>query len=73
VVEVPGGRVVSTLHVGAYDELPLAYGALLSWAHERGHELVGPVRETYLSDPARVPAPELVTRLSIAVERPEDR
>ena len=37
------------------------------------HELAGPVRETYLSDPARVPAPELVTRLSVPVERPEDR
>ena len=52
VVRLAGGPVVSTLHVGAYDELPLAYGAaLLSWAHERGHELAGPVRETYLPAP----------------------
>jgi DNA-binding transcriptional MerR regulator len=64
-VRLDGGPVVSTLHVGAYDELPLAYGALLAWAHERGHELAGPVRETYLSDPAGVPAPELATRVSI--------
>ena len=69
VVRLAGGPVVSTLHVGSYDELPLAYGALLSWAHERGHELAGPIRETYLSDPARVPAPELVTRISIPVAR----
>jgi DNA-binding transcriptional MerR regulator len=73
VIAVAGGPVVGTLHVGAYDELPLAYGALLAWAHERGHELAGPVRETYLSDPARVPAPELVTRLSIPLARPEAR
>jgi DNA-binding transcriptional MerR regulator len=69
VVRLDGGPVVSTLHVGSYDELPLAYGALLSWAHERGHELAGPIRETDLSDPARVPAPELVTRISIPVAR----
>ena len=73
VIGMGGGPVVGTLHVGAYDELPLAYGALLAWAHERGHELAGPIRETYLSDPARVPAPELVTRLSIPLARPEDR
>jgi DNA-binding transcriptional MerR regulator len=71
VIGVAGGPVVGTLHVGAYDELPLAYGALLAWAHERGHELAGPVRETYLSDPARVPAPELVTRLSIPLAHSE--
>jgi DNA-binding transcriptional MerR regulator len=68
-VRLAGGPVVTTLHAGAYDELPLAYGALLAWAGERGHELTGPVRETYLADPARVPAPELVTRVSIPLAR----
>jgi hypothetical protein len=72
-VRLAGGPVVSTLHVGPYDELPLAYGALLAWAGERGLALAGPVRETYLSDPARIPAPELATRVSIPLDRARDR
>ena len=68
VLRVAGGPVVTTLHVGSYDELPLAYDALLSWAHERGHELAGPIRETYLSPRPRA-APKLVTRISIPVAR----
>lgn len=69
VVRLAGGPVASTLHAGPYDELPLAYGAVIAWAHERGHELAGPVRETYLSDPARVPAPELLTRISVPLAK----
>lgn len=71
-VRLPGGPAAATLHAGAYDELPLAYGALLSWIHERGREPAGPVRETYLNDPARVPAPELATRVSIPLEPAEE-
>jgi DNA-binding transcriptional MerR regulator len=68
-VRLVGGPAVCTRHVGAYEELPLAYGALLAWAHERGHELAGPVRETYLSDPVRVPAAQRVTRVSVPLAR----
>jgi DNA-binding transcriptional MerR regulator len=59
VLEVAGGPVASTVHDGAYDELPLAYGAVLAWCHERGHRPAGPVRETYL------PGPQPVTRVSV--------
>jgi effector-binding domain-containing protein len=51
--------VVTTLHAGSYDELPLAYDALLAWSHERGHRPAGPIRETYL------PGPTPVTRVSV--------
>ena len=54
-----GGPVVTTLHAGSYDELPLAYDALLAWSHERGHRPAGPIRETYL------PGPTPVTRVSV--------
>jgi DNA-binding transcriptional MerR regulator len=64
-VRLPGATVARTLHVGAYDELPLAYAALLSWAHERGREAAGPFRETYLAAPPRVPSGELVTRVAL--------
>ena len=58
-LRVAGGPAASAVHDGAYDELPLAYGAVLAWCHERGHRPVGPVRETYL------PGPSPVTRVSV--------
>lgn len=58
-----GGPFASLSHVGAYEELPLAYHALAVWLHEHGHDLVGPVREVYLNDPAETPPDSLVARV----------
>jgi DNA-binding transcriptional MerR regulator len=65
--ELPGGAWASTLHVGPYAQLPLAYAALLEHVRERGHEACGPVTETYLNDPRTAPPEELVTRLAVAL------
>lgn len=64
---LPAGPWASTLHVGPYDELPLAYAALLGHVDERGHEPYGPIVETYVSDPSTVPSHELVTRIAVGV------
>jgi DNA-binding transcriptional MerR regulator/effector-binding domain-containing protein len=64
---VPAGPAMSTVHVGPYDELALAYTALLTAAHERGHEPRGPIAETYLTSPQDTPPAELVTRLEVRV------
>lgn len=64
---LPGGAWASTLHVGPYAQLPLAYTALLEHVRERGHEARGPVTETYLTDPRTAAPDELVTRLSVAL------
>jgi len=66
-VALPAGAWASTLHAGAYAELALAYRALFEHLAERGLVPVAPVVETYLNDPAQVPAAELVTRLSVRV------
>lgn len=63
--ELPGGDWASTLHVGPYEELTLAYAALLEHVRERGHEPAGPIVETYLTDPETTPPTELVTRLAV--------
>ena len=63
--DLPGGSWASTLHVGAYDLLPLAYSALLDHVHERGHEPGGVVCESYLTDPDTVAKEELVTALAM--------
>jgi DNA-binding transcriptional MerR regulator len=64
--ELPAGDWASTLHVGPYEELPVAYAALLEHLRAHGHEPVAPIAETYLNDPTQVAAAELVTRLAVA-------
>jgi effector-binding domain-containing protein len=63
-----GGPWAATLHVGPYEELPLAYTALLEHVRERGHQALGPVTETYLTDPSTAAPDELVTRVAMALE-----
>ena len=64
---LPGGAWASTVHVGPYATLPLAYTALLEHVRERGHTATGPVTETYLADPTTAAPEELVTRLAVAL------
>ena len=52
-----GGTVAFTLHVGPFDEVGNAYTALADWAQTHGHEMAGPPRECYLTDPATTPNP----------------
>ncbi len=65
--ELEAGTWASTLHVGSYEALALAYAALFEHLRERGHEPIGPIVETYLNDPTTVPPAELLTRLSVRV------
>ncbi|OZM79844.1 MerR family transcriptional regulator [Pseudonocardia sp. MH-G8] len=64
---LPGGAWASTLHVGPYPQLPLAYTALLEHVREHGHRPAGPVAETYLTDPSTAEPQELVTRVAVAL------
>lgn len=43
----PGGRVAATLHMGAYQQLPEAHGAIRSWCSEHGHQIAGANWEIY--------------------------
>jgi DNA-binding transcriptional MerR regulator len=65
--ELPAGDWASTLHVGPYEELPVAYAALLEHLRERGHEPRPPIAETYLNDPTVAAPQELVTRVAVAM------
>jgi DNA-binding transcriptional MerR regulator len=65
--ELPGGAWATTLHVGPYAQLPLAYTALLEHVREHGHAAAGPITETYLADPGTTAPAELVTRLAVAL------
>jgi len=53
---LPGGHVVSTLHVGAYDQVAGAYDALETYLSKNGYEPAGAAWECYLDEPD-VPEP----------------
>jgi effector-binding domain-containing protein len=49
--------VAQTLHVGPYEELAGAYGALTEWARHKHFEPAGPMQERYLNGPGEVTSP----------------
>ncbi len=52
--ELPGGRCVSLLHKGAYEELGRSYAKILTHIKEKGYEIVMPTREVYVKGPGMI-------------------
>jgi DNA-binding transcriptional MerR regulator len=67
-LQLAGGQFACVTHVGAYEELGLAYHALYAWAQDQGREARGLIREVYRNDPADTPAEELVTELMMPIQ-----
>jgi effector-binding domain-containing protein len=55
--ELPACKVASTVHPGHYDEIGLAYQAIMGWIKDHGHETTGPPREIYLVGPTQARDP----------------
>jgi AraC family transcriptional regulator len=51
VVELPGGRLVTTTHIGPYPSIGEAWDRATSWIAERGLEGTGAPWESYLTGP----------------------
>ena len=51
---LPGGRCVSLVHRGPYDELGRSYARALRYAKEHGYEVKLPTRELYLKGPGMI-------------------
>lgn len=51
IVELPGGRLVTTTHVGPYESIGEAWDRATSWMTESGLEASGPPWECYLTGP----------------------
>lgn len=64
---LPGGRVATTLHVGAYDELGHAYEQLMAWVAAEGLTPAGDSWESYLDGP-EVPEPRTLVCVPLAGE-----
>ncbi len=52
--ELPGGRCVSLLHKGPYEELGRSYEKVLAYAKEKGYRVALPTREVYLKGPGMI-------------------
>jgi DNA-binding transcriptional MerR regulator/effector-binding domain-containing protein len=52
--DLAGGRCVSLLHKGPYDQLGRSYERILRYAHDRGYRLQTPTREVYLKGPGMI-------------------
>jgi len=48
---LPGGRAVTTTHVGPYDEIGKAWDRAIAWMGEHQLECAGPAWEAYLTGP----------------------
>jgi effector-binding domain-containing protein len=53
--ELPATTVAWTVHRGPFDEVGPAYHTVAGWIQEHGHEVAGPPREVYLTDPDETP------------------
>ena len=64
---IPGGKYISTTHVGSYDSMKPAYDALNEWAKRNCYEPTGIAYEYYLNDPSAGPGivPETEIRFPV--------
>jgi len=51
---LPGGRCISLVHRGPYEELGRSYARALKYAKQHGYELQLPTREVYLKGPGMI-------------------
>ncbi|WP_445474661.1 GyrI-like domain-containing protein [Methanococcoides methylutens] len=66
--ELPGGKMVKTIHKGPYEDSTQTYRELFAWIAEKGLTITGPTREVYLNDPAEVPHEEILTEIYAPVD-----
>jgi len=52
--QLPGGRCVTLLHRGPYDELGRSYARILECIHDHGYTVVMPTREVYIKGPGMI-------------------
>jgi effector-binding domain-containing protein len=66
--ELPGVKMVKTIHKGPYEKVGDTYNRLFAWMAENGKEVKGPYREYYMNDPKEVPPEEILTEVYAQIE-----
>ena len=56
-VILPGGKMVSAMHIGPYDKLKESWGAIDSWVKKNEYIMSGAGREIYIVGPGQVSDP----------------
>ncbi|WP_220681184.1 MerR family transcriptional regulator [Methanofollis formosanus] len=64
---LPGCCVLSVLHRGPHENLPLAHRQVRKYLDAHGLHQTGPEREVYLNDPAETAAADLMTEIQYPV------
>ena len=52
--ELPGGKCVSLIHQGPYEELHGSYERIMKYIQEKGYRVVCPSRELYIKGPGMI-------------------
>ena len=52
--DLPGGRCVSLMHKGPYEELSRSYAKIIAYVKAKGYEIVMPTREVYIKGPGMI-------------------
>ncbi len=53
--KLPGGQVITAMHIGSYETLAETYEVVMSWIKENGYQVEENMWETYLTNPAEEP------------------
>jgi effector-binding domain-containing protein len=64
---LPGGKMVTTIYTGPYQEVGGAYTRIIEYIGSHGLKVNGPCREMYLNNPQEVPESKLMTEIQIPV------
>jgi AraC family transcriptional regulator len=67
VYELPGGKMVHTVHRGPYESCETTYHLLFAWIEAQGLRISGPIREVYTNDPRLVKPEEIITGIYVPV------
>jgi len=67
IYELPGGKMVHTVHKGPYESCEPTYLKVFAWIESRGLRISGPIREVYPNDPREVRPDEIITEIFVPV------
>ncbi|NHI92271.1 MAG: AraC family transcriptional regulator, partial [Candidatus Lokiarchaeota archaeon] len=65
--ELPAIKAATTMHTGAYQYLMDTYNKLFKYISENGYQVLGPVREIYLTNPNEKKDEENLTELLVPI------
>jgi AraC family transcriptional regulator len=68
VYELPGGKMVHTVHRGPYESCEPTYLKIFFWIEKQGLHISGPIREVYPNDPRVVKPEEIITEIFVPVQ-----